>query len=189
MLLDPWDNAPSKFLNNYYGRITKKYIEPLILEASKKGFTIYIFTNNCASIKPIPYSCGIPKTLLAIEKKYPNVHLQYWQNIKASQFERSLKKNGFSKLIYLGYASNFCIIGRPLGLVAMDVKGGFSLYFIPKASAAVEAPHDWKSKTLHKATTIIISQWMAKIIKYSDIYAALEKLPNVSQLSSIKQKK
>jgi hypothetical protein len=168
-VIDPWNNMPSDFLNQYFGKITENYILPLIKSANEKGFPVYIFTNDCKTIKPIPTSCEIPQQFYLMAKKYPKVKIVYWQYIDLPVFVKSLRNKGISNLIYTGFASNMCIIGRPAGMIGM-VQRGFSLYFIPEASAAVETKETWQSQKIHKATTTIISQWMAKLIKYDDIY-------------------
>lgn len=172
-VIDPWNNMPSDFLNQYFGKITENYILPLIKRANEKGFPVYIFTNDCKTIKPIPTICEIPQQFYLMAKKYPKVQIVYWQDIDLSVFVKSLRDKGISSLIYTGFASNMCVIGRPAGMINM-VQQGFSLYFIPEASAATETKETWQSQKIHKATTTIISQWMAKLIKYDDIYAKLQ---------------
>jgi len=164
---------PSDFLNQYYGKITENYILPLIKKANEAGFPVYIFTNDCKAIKPVPYSCEISQQFYLMEKDYPKVKVIYWQDIDLSKFVKLLKDKGISNLIYTGFASNMCVIGRPTGMFNM-VQQGFSLYFIPEASAAVETNESWKSQKIHKATTTIISQWMARLIKYDDIYSKIK---------------
>lgn len=66
-----------------------------------------------------------------------------------------------------------CVLGRPAGIINM-LQEGFSLFFIPEASAAMETKDTWESQKIHKATTKIISQSMAKLIKYSDIYPKMK---------------
>lgn len=172
-VVDPWTNAPSNFLNQYYGKITQTYILPLIRKAIAWDFPVYIFTNRCEDIKPAPYSCTIPKEFYAMVKKYPKVKLIHWQEIKLDAFVTSLRNDGITNLIYTGFASNMCIIGRPTGMINM-LQQGFALYFIPEASAAVETEGTWQAQTIHRATTTMIAQWMAKLIKYQDISAKLQ---------------
>lgn len=172
-VMDPWNNTPSDFLNQYFGKITKNYVLPLIKRANKNGFSIYIFTNDCKKIKPVPTSCEISQEFYFMSKKYPTVRIIYWQDFNLPVFVKSLRDQGISNLIYTGFASNMCVIGRPSGMVNM-LQQGFSLYFIPEASAAAETKKTWRSQKIHKAATTIISQWMAKLIKYDDIYARLK---------------
>lgn len=178
-VIDPWNNMPSDFLNQYFGKITQNYILPLIKRANEQGFPVYVFTNDCKAIKPVPNSCEIPEQFYLMAKQYPKLQIVYWQDIDLPVFVTSLKDKGISNLIYTGFASNICVIGRPAGMINM-VHQGFSLYFIPEASAAIETNETWSSQKIHKATTTIISQWMAKLINYDDICPKLELVKKAS---------
>jgi len=171
-VIDPWDNMPSAFLNKYYGNITNNYILPLVRLAKAKGYNIYIFTNNCKDIKPVPYSCSISKKFYDLTKNTSKVKIVYWQGLDPNIFSEHLKKLGITKIIYTGFASNMCILERPTGMFKMKSLG-FSLYFIPKASAAVELSGTWDKQYIHKAATDIISQSLANITRFKDIHAAL----------------
>ena len=75
--------------------------------------------------------------------------------------------------MYLGYASNMCLLGRELGLLPMKLEG-FEVGFIPDASAAVEFASCWGTGEIHSSFTVIISQWIAKIISYDDLIYKLK---------------
>jgi nicotinamidase-related amidase len=100
------------------------------------------------------------------------MHIDFWQNINTAEFAKMLHDKGVTKIIYLGFASNMCILSRPTGMIAMD-NSGFSLYFIPEASAAVETQNTWQTQSVHKSTTLMISQSLASLIKYDDIISKL----------------
>lgn len=172
-VIDPWNDMPSDFLNHYYGKITENYILPLIKLANETGFPVFVFTNDCKAIKPEPYSCKIPRQFHSMVKEYPKMRILYWQDLDLKAFTKSLKEKGITNLIYTGFASNMCVISRPTGMMSMKQQG-FSLYFIPEASAAVETKQTWQSQKIHKVTTTIISQWMAKLINYADIYSKMQ---------------
>jgi hypothetical protein len=174
-VIDPWNDMPGDFLNDYYGKITNKKILPLMTQVSAHQFPVYVFTNDCKAIQPIPYSCAIDEKFYALAEKHKNVHILSWQKIeeiKIETFIKELKRRGISNLIYTGFASNMCVIDRPVGMINMRQQG-FSLYFIPDASAAVETKLTWKTGEIHHAMTQIISQSMGKLIQYSDIESAL----------------
>jgi hypothetical protein len=174
-VVDPWDNMPSSFLNEYYGKITTSYILPLIQKAAQSGFKIFIFTNKCGEIKPIPYSCSIPKQFFNLRERYKSVEIVFWQDIgNAQDFIEHIKSIGVKKIIYTGFASNMCILYRPIGMAKMS-NLGFLLYFIPKASAAVETVKTWKNEEIHKITSIIISQGLGGLIEYEDILLAIQR--------------
>ncbi|ACO74626.1 hypothetical protein LHK_01640 [Laribacter hongkongensis HLHK9] len=70
-------------------------------------------------------------------------------------------------LIYSGFASNMCVIGRELGMIRMQSKG-FRLFFVPEASAAVEFGESWDTGEIHKSTTLLISHWIGELISLKD---------------------
>ena len=78
-------------------------------------------------------------------------------------------------LIYSGFASNMCVIGRDLGMIPMQIKG-FRLFFVPEASAAVEFQDSWKNNALHESTTLMISQWVGELINLNDFLSLSENL-------------
>ncbi len=174
-VVDPWNDMPGNFLNEYYEKIIQNKILPLIQQASVYQFSVYIFTNDCKAIQPTPYSCTVDKKFHALVKKYPWVHIVSWQALQVDAFVEKLKKQGISNLIYTGFASNMCVIDRPTGMISMRQRG-FSLYFIPEASAAVETKATWETGDIHHAMTQIISQSMAKLIQYREIDSALNTL-------------
>ncbi len=49
---------------------------------------------------------------------------------------------------------------------------GFKILFMPDASAAVEYDDTWHDQSIHKATTKMISQWIAEIIDYEEFMEA-----------------
>jgi hypothetical protein len=171
-VIDPWVDMPSDFLNKNYGPIIDNFILPLIQRINKKAYPVYVFTNNCNFIKPVPYGCKIPEAFELMAKKYPSLNIIYWQDLDIDNFVNSLKKQGINNIVYTGFASNGCVIGRPVGLVNMLYRG-FKLYFIPEASAALETKTTWKTQKIHHATTVTISQWMGGLIHYKDIYTQL----------------
>ena len=178
IIIDPWNNSPSKILNEDSDKLINIYLAPLAYSASTQGYKIYIFSNDCKAIKPEPYSCGISTSLRNLVKSNQDVTLQYWQGFDKQSFAEELKNKGITQLIYTGFDSNMCILTRPAGLVNMQTLG-FKLYFIPEASSAIELPKTRKNQEIHQFTTIIISQSIAKIIHYKNIYSAFSNNKNI----------
>jgi hypothetical protein len=73
--------------------------------------------------------------------------------------------------VYVGFASNMCVIGRRMGMIPV-VQQGFKTYFVPEASAAVETEETWETGSMHRETTNLISQWIAEIVHYDDLMQA-----------------
>ena len=171
-VIDPWDNMPSDFLNKYFGKITNQYILPLIRKANHYNFKTFIFTNSC---KNLSYSCSIPKSFNDLLNS-KNIKLFFWQEIPSSlDLANNLRQMGIKKIIYTGFASNCCILFRSAGMIDMQ-KQGFQIYFVPKASAAVETTETWVTGEVHKFTSTVIAQNLGSLIEYKDIFQKLNSI-------------
>lgn len=169
IVIDPWIDSPSEFLNEYYGEVIDKRIIPMVNRSLELNIPIIVFTNDPNIVS---YNTKIPEDLdelVTVEK----VTLLYHQDYATLEFTNYLRGNGINALIYTGFASNMCVIGRPIGMIAM-VEQGFKTYFIPEASAAMEFSNTWDSQQVHQTTTGIISQWIAEIIPYNEFMQTTE---------------
>ena len=166
--MDPWIDSPSDHLNEYYGQILDSRIIPLVALTRKRGFPIIVLTNN-------PKTSGYnSKTSPKLETLVANGEISrfFHQDLDDDGFARYLHSQGVDSLIYTGFASNGCVIGRRTGMIPM-LHLGFRIFFIPEASAALELADSWEEQSLHKASTKIISQWIAEIIDYDEFMKAL----------------
>lgn len=168
IIMDPWVDQASEHLNEYYGEITQSKILPLVAVAHNTGHPIIVLTNDC---NKVTYNCRINNQL---EEMVQNreINIIYHQDMDDDQFAAYLRTQGIESIIYVGFASNMCLIGRNLGAMPMKQKG-FQIFFVPEASAAVEMSNTWNNQTIHKNTTMIISQWVADIIEYDDLMDVL----------------
>jgi hypothetical protein len=163
VVMDPWVDMATDHLNQYYSRIAASHVVPLVNKGLERGHRIIVLTNDPDVVK---YNTKIhPKlaALVADEK----ATLLYHQDFDDDQFAAYLHKAGINTLIYTGFASNMCVIGRRMGMIPM-VQQGFKNYFVPEASAAVETEETWDTGSVHRETTDIISQWIAEIVHYDD---------------------
>ena len=97
--------------------------------------------------------------------------LLYHQDLDDDAFAEYLRNAGIDSLIYTGFASNMCVIGRRMGMIPM-VQQGFKTYFVPEASAAVETEETWETGAVHRETTKMISQWIAEVVHYDEFIKA-----------------
>jgi len=164
IVMDPWVDMACDFLNHYFEKITKSTIVPLVHRAYETGHQIIIFTNDPSKTH---FNTQIDHELLSMVDGI-HIHLLYHQNYNSSTFAGYLKKSRINTLIYTGFASNMCILGRQTGMVQMK-QHGVRLFFVPEASAAIETPDSWENGAIHRATTTIISQWIGKLIHYRDL--------------------
>src|SRR5579863_377257 len=132
VVMDPWIDMASDHLNEYYGRIAESPVVPLVNKGLERGHRIIVLTNDPASVK---YNTKIHPKLAALVTD-GKATLLYHQNFDDDQFADYLHKAGINTLIYAGFASNMCVIGRRMGMIPM-VQQGFKTYFVPEASAAV----------------------------------------------------
>jgi nicotinamidase-related amidase len=163
IVMDPWVDMESDHLNNYFGSITESTILPAVRNALAIGHPVVVLTNDPQKVS---YNTAVHSDLASMATNR-QLHILYHQDFNRSQFADMLKRNGIRKIVYIGFASNMCIIGRELGMIPMQNQG-FSLYFVPEASAAVEREDSWNSLDAHEDATQLISQWVAGIWENSE---------------------
>jgi nicotinamidase-related amidase len=159
LVMDPWEDSGSDFLNEYYRPIIGNKLLPLIEKSIALGIPVVVLTNP-----PTPagvYGSKIHPSIDAL------VRLVYHGTTDANGFAQWLVESSIDTLIYSGFASNNCLIGREFGMIPMKMLG-FRLFFVPEASAAIEFEGSWKSGELHEATSLMISQWIGELIDLND---------------------
>jgi hypothetical protein len=166
IVMDPWENPGDNFLRVHNDIIFKDYLLPLINKMIDKNFTIIILTNKPS--KDISYDSAV---YIEIQKLIDLNHanLIYHDDYSPEKFIEYLTNKGINTLIYSGFASNMCIINRPLGMVRMQQAAKFRLFFVPEASGAVEVNATWEEGEIHKIITLIIGQTIGGIIHIKDI--------------------
>ncbi len=161
VIMDPWVDMASTHLNKTYGMIIETRILPLAKKAFERGHSIIALTNDPDSVE---YNTNIHPELSAMASS-GELSILYHQDLDDEKFAEYLHSKGINTLIYMGFASNMCVIGRRMGMIPMGLQG-FRLFFVPQASAAVEYQDTWDNQLIHQITTKIISQSIAEIIDY-----------------------
>jgi nicotinamidase-related amidase len=164
IVMDPWKDSGSAFLTSYNEKIIKSKVTPLVRKAIALGIPVLILTNS--PDLDLAYGSQIHPELekLLIPGR---VEVIFHQSTNSEQFSEWLREISIDTLIYSGFSSNMCVIGRDLGMIPMRIKG-FKLFFVPEASAAVEFGDSWNTGNQHKLTTSLISQWIGEIIRFED---------------------
>ncbi|NLF41572.1 MAG: isochorismatase family protein [Bacteroidales bacterium] len=163
VVMDPWIDSPSEELNIDYEVIIVNRIIPVVEKGIELGHPIIVLTNSSLNRA---YSNQIHPYLNRLVKE-SCVYLLYHEEYDDREFAAFLRRIGVTSLIYTGFASNLCVIGRPMGIIHM-VNNGFRCFSIPEASAAVEFENTWDTGAIHEMTTKIIAQWMAEIININE---------------------
>lgn len=162
VVMDPWVDMPSDFLNKQFKNVMEKYIIPLVKKAIERGHRVIIFTNNPNIFE---YSTKIHSELENLCKS-GKADLLYHQDFDdKSKLSNYLKSRDIDTLIYTGFASNICLLNRSVGMVSMKQEN-FKIFFIPEASAAIEYGISWRKKDIHNTVTKIISQSIGEIVEY-----------------------
>lgn len=173
VVMDAWVDMASDHLNAYYGEITATRIVPLIERAIPRGHPVILLTNDP---ELVTYNTRIHADLEALVERGDAVML-YHQDLDDRAFADYLQSEGIDALVYVGFASNVCVVGRKMGMIPMKHLG-FTTYFVPDASAAVELPDTWDNGLVHSTMTRVISQWIAELIDFDDLMGALELEPS-----------
>lgn len=163
VVMDPWVDMASEHLNEYFSEIIESRIVPFLKKAIELGHPILILTNDP---KSVDYNSKIHDDLESLVA-FGKAELLFHQDMDDELFAAFLRSKGVDSLIYVGFASNMCVIGREMGMINM-VQQGLKLYFVSEASGAVEYLDSWDDRTIHMATTRIISQWVAELIDYEE---------------------
>jgi hypothetical protein len=167
IIMDAWADSGTEFLNAQYTPIYRSSILPLVQAFRENGFLQYAFTNEDGN-------AGYGEALFdELEDMIEEGSLlkRYHANGDVENFQRELQERGIKNLIYLGFASNMCIIGRRVGMFGMYQRG-FRTYFVPESSAAVETGDGWDNGLFHEFTTSLIQQnFPGTISKFSIINA------------------
>lgn len=164
VVVDPWADSGSKQLNDHYAPVMKNGVLPLVQKSIALGVRNIIFITN--RYQSASYGVAIDPALQQLVSQ-GKAALLYHEDWTPSTFANALKSQGYKSVIYAGFSSSMCVIARPdTGLIAMQGQG-LKLYFVPDASAAIEFD-DWVGQPVHKATTQLISQWMAELIDLNE---------------------
>lgn len=140
VLIDVWADHPIKGWQARADENVREKLRPLVDRARESGVLI-VHSPHGEAIHPL-----IKPTAndLIIDDPDEQVHL-----------DEILKKQGVRHLLYGGYASNMCILGRPTGIFEM-AKRGYEVVFVRDASLAIEAPEFLEEQLTHKVVTYII---------------------------------
>ena len=167
VVMDAWVDSGTDFLNQQFMPIFYETTFPLIQAFSEKEFKIYAFTNMDTDAA---YGEDLFPELEAmvsgglVKKKYHKLG-------DAEEFQNELRQSGVKNIIYLGFASNMCVIGRRVGMFGM-LQMGFKTYFVPESSAAVETQQGWKTREFHKYTISLIQHNFSGTISNQTILEA-----------------
>ncbi|QLA15390.1 isochorismatase family protein [Desulfolutivibrio sulfoxidireducens] len=127
--------------NAQHEQVLNERIVPLVALAGSKGFPIIMLTNDP---KVISSSTRTSQELADLLETY-HAETIYHGQMTREGFSEHLRALHIENLVYTGFASNVCVIGREPGMIPMRNRG-LNLLFIPEASAACEFGESWETR-------------------------------------------
>ena len=101
-------------------------------------------------------------------KGYNEFKILYHQDFQSRDFGNLLIRSNIKNIIYTGFSSSECIIGRPMGLITMKNSFPyFKYFFIPEASGSFDLTEPLNSGMTHKIATKIINEY-SEIIHFEN---------------------
>ena len=162
--MEPWNEVGDERLNTNSSKVFYAKLLPLAKKMIELGFPAIVLT-NAKDKDGYGYDIFPELKEMASEGK---LKILYHSEHKPEAFAADLKAKGITTLVYCGFNTNMCVIGRPLGIIRM-VHEGFRIFFVPDAAAAIEHKETWENQDLHKAVTMVLSQWAAELIDVDDV--------------------
>jgi len=158
VLVDLWDNHFIESWLERADRITREAVVPVLERARQTGLTIVH-----APSPPVAESDWLPAPFRRRQGAYasfrgpraqppgippidalgmsPHIDVQYGEHVVATgdQLYELLRANGLLHLVYVGFATNWCILNRDYGMRAMAQRG-YNMILLRDATMGVEFP-------------------------------------------------
>ena len=167
IVMDPWEDVGSDLLNNHCGKVFHGKMLPLVNKCIELGIPVTVLTN---AKDAQGYGYDIYRELAELGDQ-GKLEVVFHGQVDAAGFTKKLKSRGIDTLVYCGFCTNMCLIGRPLGMIGMNLVpgGGFRLFFVPDSSGAIEFGPTWESQEIHNWVSFALSQWLVELIYTDDI--------------------
>lgn len=167
IVMDPWSDVGNDLLNKHCEKVYYGKILPLVHKCIELGLPVTVLTN---AKDPDGYGYDIYSELKDL-KADGKIDIVYHQDTNTQAFADALKAKGIDTLMYCGFCTNMCIIGRPLGIIAMNLaqNAGFRMLFASDAAAAIEYGKSWETQDIHNWVTFALSQWAVELVEVKDM--------------------
>lgn len=146
VLIDVWaDHSNEGWIERARQHTTQKLL-PLLKLARKNGMTVF----------HAPHRRAIATSMRPLEGE---INLDHARLATTESFHRFLHNMGINTLLYAGYASNWCVLNRPVGIIRMS-QLGYSIILIRDCTIAFETPETLDGEWANKVTiNTIETQW------------------------------
>lgn len=164
VLVDVWERHPNGGWSARAQRNIQEKIVPL-LELTRRHNIKVIHAHHLyegwelsKSIRPLP-----GETILGPEIAQ-----------STALFDRFLQKAGIKTVLYAGYASNYCVINRPVGIIPVSQLKKYNIIFVRDASLAFETPETVEGFWTHRVITNLIETQFGRSTTVDGLKTALD---------------
>ncbi len=140
IVMDAWEEHPNEGFGKRVRLNVEEKLVPLIKIARSKGILIIYAMHGVAQSKA-----------LSVEGK--DVKSDYSDTAKFHEF---LQAKGIKTLFYTGYASNLCLLFRPVGIVPMSGYDLYKIIVVRDCTLAYETPDSLQEQWCSYAAINII---------------------------------
>lgn len=135
VLIDVWEDHPIEQWRERAAINISEKLHPLLQKARDVGMLV-IHAPHGRSIHPLAY----PKEGEIVLPEYYDSHEVF----------SDLKDRGVTTIIYAGYATNMCVLNRPIAMLRARLYYGFNVILVRDATIAVESPEslseEWEKR-------------------------------------------
>lgn len=160
ILIDVWASHPNDGWLKRASRNVKDKVLPLLKAARAAGLLV-IHAPHGHPIHPLakPHSGEV-----------------VLNDYDADLFYAYLKRKGIKNLIYAGFATNWCVLGRPIGIIEAS-KRGFNIILVRDASIAFETPESLDGEWAHKMAVNLVEihwGWTTTVDEFKEAVQAMK---------------
>lgn len=160
VVIDPWAEHPCEGWARRVGANILGFLVPALTAFRSIGIPI-IYAPHDRSIHP----AIVPKTSELVMESISDAKL----------IAQVLKDAQITRIIYMGYASNYCLMSRPIGVINMW-REGFGIVVVRDASIAIETPETFGGQWSHQVMMDFVEGSLGATATVNDIREACNAL-------------
>ncbi|MFW6012398.1 MAG: isochorismatase family protein [bacterium] len=142
VLIDVWARHPNDGWQRRAQEIIEESLVPLV-DLARRGGMLIVHAPHGEPIAPLV--APAPEDVLLDDHGIAS----------AAAFDRFLRRRGVDTLLYAGFASNWCLLTRPVGIRGMK-ELGYDVLLVRDASIAMESPRTISGQWAHTAAVDLI---------------------------------
>ena len=158
VLIDVWQSHPNDgWMKRAQKNISERII-PLVQLARENGLRII----------HAPHGRAIAD---GVGTRTNELHLDKVGIATTESFDTWLQSQGITTLIYAGYASNWCVLHRPVGIIRMKLRG-YRVLIVRDCTIAIEMPETLQGEWANRVTINMIENHWGRSTTLADLSEA-----------------